>query len=536
MRGRSSARARRCMRRARAHWRAWFPLLAALALLLLAPALTHAQGASPDSVTLGWTSVGDDSLSGTAAAYELRRAAAPITEANWSSATTVSGLPAPLESGFQQQVVVRGLTPGTTYYFALRVRDESGNWSGLSNVVRWDAGLEATPPAAPAGLAALPRDQGMHVTWSPGAAPDLAGYSVYRAIAAAGPFTKLTPNLLTAAEYQDDALPVGADTLWYQATATNTGGIESARSASARGVVPPPTPPSPPAAPAGLVAESRGAGIHLAWSPGAESDLAGYSVYRATAAAGPFAKLTTSLLAVAEYQDDAPPMGADTLWYRVTASNAGGAEGACSPSVLAVLLASAPPAAPAGLVTERLGDGVHLTWLPGAAPDLAGYSVYRATAATGPFAKLTASLLTAHEYQDDALPTGADSLWYQVTATNAGGVESAHSSSVPIAPVPPSAESPVLATAIAPAYPNPSRVGQEVTIPVGLMAAGSARVDLVDAAGHLVRRLELRQVSGPQAVVWDGTNDAGRTVAPGPYRAWLVAGDLRRSIRLVRIP
>jgi len=36
------------------------------------------------------------------------------------------------------------------------------------------------PPAAPAGLAVLPRESGLEVLWSPSPEPDLAGYRVYR--------------------------------------------------------------------------------------------------------------------------------------------------------------------------------------------------------------------------------------------------------------------------------------------------------------------------------------------------------------------
>jgi hypothetical protein len=312
-------------------------LLVVLGLLLLAPALAHAQGATEDTLTLRWTAVGDDSLSGTAAAYDLRMAGAPITESSWGTATALSGLPAPLASGTSQQVVVRGLTPGATYFFALRVRDDAGNWSGLSNGVRWDGALDESPPAAPAGL-----------------------------------------------------------------------------------------------------------------------------------------------------------------------------------------------------VSELRGDGVHLSWTPSGAPDLAGYSVYRATASGGPYTKLNLDLIAAAEYQDDALPPAATSLWYQVTASDMSGNESAHSASVAGLSL---AESPALVWLIAPAYPNPSRVGDPVRFPVELEDAGSARVDVVDAAGHLVRRLDLRELApGHQEVEWDGRNDAGSSVAPGPYRAWLVAGDVRRSTRLVRVP
>jgi hypothetical protein len=327
----------RSTRRGRAPWRAWFPLLAILGLLLIAPALAHAQGAAPDSVTLRWTATGDDSLTGTAAGYDLRMSDAPITAASWEAATVVNGLPAPLASGATQQVTVRGLTAGSIYYFALRARDDSGNWSGVSNVVRWDGSLDAAPPPAPGGLVSTIRGDGLHLTWTPSSAPDLAGYSVYRATAAAGPFTKLTPALITVAEYQDDALP----------------------------------------------------------------------------------------------------------------------------------------------------------------PD-------------------------------------ATSLWYQVTASDASGNESAHSASIPGVPV---AESPALAWGIEPAYPNPSHVSEPVRVPVALVDAGVARVDLVDAAGRLVRRLDLQALApGIQEVEWDGRNDAGRAVAPGPYRAWLVAGDVRRSTRLLRVP
>jgi len=334
---RSGARPGRPARHGRAPWRSWFPLLAVLGLLLLAPALAHAGAAAQDSVTLRWTAVGDDSLTGTAVAYDLRMADAPITSDTWAAATALSGLPAPLPSGTTQQVVVRGLTPGSTYYFALRVRDDAGNWSGLSNVVRWDGTLD-----------------------------------------------------------------------------------------------------------------------------------------------------------------------------------------------------SAPPAAPSGLVTALQGDGVHIAWTPSGALDLAGYSVYRATARAGPYTKLNTDLITVPEYQDDALPPDATSLWYQVTASDMSGNESARSASVAGTPT---AESPALVWLIAPPYPNPSRVSDPVRFPVDLVESGSARVDVTDAAGHLVRRLDLRTLGpGHQEVEWDGRNDADRAVAPGPYRAWLVAGDVRLSTRLVRLP
>ena len=260
-----------------------------------------------------------------------------ITAANWESATALGGLPAPAASGTAQSCVVRGLTPGATYYFALRVRDDAGNWSDVSNVVRWDGELDETPPPAPSGLAA------------------------------------------------------------------------------------------------GL----NGDGILL--SLGAEH--------------GP------------------------------------------------------GPGRLLGLPRDRPGR---------------------------PYTRLNADLLAAAEYQDDALPEGATSLWYRVTASDMSGNESAQSAAV--AGLETGAAAP-LAWHVAPGYPNPSRTDQPVVIPVVLEVAGRARVDLVDAGGHLVRRLDLGHLgAGYQEVEWDGRNEAGRIVAPGAYRGWLVAGDVRLSTRLVRVP
>ena len=41
---------------------------------------------------------------------------------------------------------------------------------------------------------------------------------------------------------------------------------------------------------------------------------------------------------------------------------------------------------------------------------------------------------------------------------------------------------------------------------------------------------------GPTLIQWDGRNDAGMNVAPGPYTAWLIAGSTRMSVKFVRIP
>lgn len=86
------------------------------------------------TVTLAWTATGDDSLTGTATTYDVRWSTSPITAANFSSATAVTGEPAPAAPGTAQSYTVTGLSRQVTYYFAAKVADEAGNWSAMSNV------------------------------------------------------------------------------------------------------------------------------------------------------------------------------------------------------------------------------------------------------------------------------------------------------------------------------------------------------------------------------------------------------------------
>jgi hypothetical protein len=313
------------------------PILIALALLVVAPILAHAQGAGADSVHLSWTAPGDDSLTGTAALYDVRVSTSPITAGNFDAATVVSGAPAPAVSGTLQSLTVTGLTRGTTYWFAIKTRDEADQWSGISNIVRWDWVFDSAPPAAPSGL----------------------------------------------------------------------------------------------------VAARTGTDVHLVWTPNAEADLSGYTVYRATNAGGPFSPVSGGIISTADFDDTATPGGATMVWYAVSASDANGNESARSASVQVALVDG----------SERL--------------------------------------------------------------------------------------------AIQTPYPNPSRGADLVRIPVDVPAAGAdgALIDIVDSGGRRVRRIDIGGlVPGAQEVAWDGRNDAGREVAPGAYRAWLTAGDVRTSVRMLRLP
>jgi fibronectin type 3 domain-containing protein len=81
------------------------------------------------------------------------------------------------------------------------------------------------PPAPPTGVAALVRDDGVEVSWSPSLEADLASYRVYRA-AAGGPAVRLAEVAAPETSFRDLTAPRGG-VLAYTVTAVDQDGNES---------------------------------------------------------------------------------------------------------------------------------------------------------------------------------------------------------------------------------------------------------------------------------------------------------------------
>jgi hypothetical protein len=117
----------------------------------------NATGATATSVSMSWTAPGDDGNVGTATSYDIRYSTSPITLANWGSATQATGEPTPTAAGTSQNYTLSGLSGSTTYYVAIRTTDNSGNVSGLSNVInRTTLDNVAPAPVRDLSLLSLP--------------------------------------------------------------------------------------------------------------------------------------------------------------------------------------------------------------------------------------------------------------------------------------------------------------------------------------------------------------------------------------------
>lgn len=137
------------------------------------------SGATSGSMDLYWTAPGDDGPLGIATLYDVRYATSPIvTSADFSTATQVTGEPAPGAAGTVQNMTISGLAADTLYYFAMTSQDEVSNVSGLSNVAS-DLTSVSSDLAAPSDITDLalsePASTSIRLTWSAPGGDDASG-------------------------------------------------------------------------------------------------------------------------------------------------------------------------------------------------------------------------------------------------------------------------------------------------------------------------------------------------------------------------
>lgn len=90
---------------------------------------------TPTTITITWTSPGDNGMSGTATLYDIRYSMISISPNNWNNCNQVTNEPSPKLSGNSESFIISELDPDTWYYIAMMTADEASNWSELSNVI-----------------------------------------------------------------------------------------------------------------------------------------------------------------------------------------------------------------------------------------------------------------------------------------------------------------------------------------------------------------------------------------------------------------
>jgi len=91
-------------------------------------------GTGNSTATAYWTSPGDQCTNATCAEYDLRYSTSTLTDCNFTSGTRVTTTN-PKSPGQQECFDISSLSCNTTYYWAVKTKDSSGNWSALSTVL-----------------------------------------------------------------------------------------------------------------------------------------------------------------------------------------------------------------------------------------------------------------------------------------------------------------------------------------------------------------------------------------------------------------
>lgn len=176
-------------------------------------------------------------------------------------------------------VSITGLTPNTSYIYAIEAFDTSGNVSAKTTTITIATAPDTTPPTAPASVTAKANSStSVSVNWS--ASTDnigVASYNIYRNDRGSSPIATVNSPTLT---YIDNS--VAANTSYtYQVSAMDAAGNESAKTSSASVQTPaPPTSSTITTAPsnlqAGVIATTSAI---LSWSAPSTGTVTGYHVY-----------------------------------------------------------------------------------------------------------------------------------------------------------------------------------------------------------------------------------------------------------------
>jgi chitodextrinase len=311
----------------------------------------------------------------------------------------------------EEEYVISGLDPATTYYFTVRAEGERGD-SEPTNVVSVTtlAAGDTTAPTIPANLTATAvSSTQIDLSWNPSTDNvGVLGYRVYRN----GVFLKTVPGTST-----EDTGLAPSTTYSYTVAAYDAAGNQSAQSTAANATTFSGG-GTPPADPTGLSATAlSSSSIELTWTDNS-SDEDGFDIYRSLSSGSGYSELDTVGANVESYTDD----GLDpdtTYYYRVYAYNSYG-DSDYTYDYATTDPTGSPPADPTGLsATVLSSSSIYLSWTDNSS-DEDGFDIYRSLSSGSGYSELDTVGANVESYTDDGLDPDT-TYYYRVYAYNSYG-------------------------------------------------------------------------------------------------------------------
>jgi fibronectin type 3 domain-containing protein len=205
-----------------------------------------------------------------------------------------------------------GLTPGTTYYYAIQETDTGANISPLSTVV---AATTLAPPSAPSSVTAT----GMNTTqvavsWAPGpSGMSIQSYQIFRGTS---PSSLVQVAVRATTAYTDTALTPGT-TYYYAIQETDTGANISPLSTVVAAIT-----LAPPSAPSNVTATANSnKRITVSWTAGTSGlSVISFQIYRGVTPSS----LTLAAPRTTTSYTDTTVTPNTTYYYAITETDAGG--------------------------------------------------------------------------------------------------------------------------------------------------------------------------------------------------------------------
>jgi hypothetical protein len=200
--------------------------------------------------------------------------------------------------------------------------------------------------------------------------------------------------------------------------------------------------------------------------------------------------------------------------YMVEARYSGGGVGWASPPDSGHSVDNLPPATPSPFTGSVMGGAsTQLTWGANSESDLAGYELHRGASVgfvPGP------GNLIASTAGTNFLDSGEVGDFYKLAAVDSHGNRSGYALVTPSGTLDVTGERVPVALALDVVSANPARDG--ATFRYALPAAGSARLELFDLHGRLVREwVPGERGPGEYLEPWDGRERSGTIAASGVY-------------------
>lgn len=360
--------------------------------------LTASQGSHADRVVLSWEAV--DCASG----YTIRRSEAPGSPPNRVFTARIPAL------GFEDAEILSGIHYHYTISAFADTSEGTIHSDASAEVVGWATVVPGLAP--PAGLqTVLVGSLSVELSWT--AAAGAAGYRVYRAENAVGPWTLL--GAAPGTGFLDYGLASG-NSYWYRVSSTSAAGegeacVPIGVTTDAASTL------ASPAGASAVPGPSPLESLSISWSASAEAT--GYRLWRATSEAGPYGLLAAT---TATTWEDAGLEHDRAYWYRLSAFNALDESALCAP--FSGLTHPPVPAAPSSFSANQGAVArITLAWSP--VDHAASYRIYRAVDAPASVS-LVASLPEESGtwmYWDDLACLSGRSYFYAVAAVNSLGQE-----------------------------------------------------------------------------------------------------------------